>query len=272
MARVNVDSQALTDARFAVLASFMGAADPDFALGKMVRLWMQCLERETYVITQPVIVALFGGAVDAPEWLVNAELAERTGDGYRIKGTQGRIEYLAEQRARARLNGVKGGRPQKPTSVVGDNQHRGGKITPLTPALTPALKETPLPPDLDTPTFRGSWKAWQSHRREIKKPLRPTMISRQLKFLALLGHDRAVKCVEHTIEKGWIGLREPEANGQPQSVAASVRPATSFEMAHGCYNGQTGFERDAAGTIICDRLCKDLSCEHCKPRRGGGAS
>lgn len=141
MARVNVDSQALVDARFGILSSLMGLDDPDYAMGKMVRLWMQCIERETYVITKPVIVSLFRGNQDAPMWLVQSELAEEVEGGLRIKGTKGRIEYLAEKRAKARRNGTKGGRPaggkRKPTLVSNNNQRRGVVETP--PAPAPAL-------------------------------------------------------------------------------------------------------------------------------------
>jgi hypothetical protein len=220
VARVNVDSQALTDARFAVLASLMGADDPDVALGRMIRVWFQCLERETYTLTESVIRALFHGSPDAPKWLVDSELAEPVEGGFRIRGTKGRIEYLAEQRARARQNGTKGGRPGKPTLVVGNNQRRGGSKTPPTPTPAPAptLQETPIPPVLDTTAFREAWKAWIAHRQEIKKKLTPTTASKQLKWLAAMGEDRALRCVEHTIEKGWVGLREPDTgfrNGKP---------------------------------------------------------
>jgi hypothetical protein len=139
VARVNVDSQALTDARFAVLASFMGVSDPDFALGKMVRLWMQCIERETYVVTKPVIVALFGGANDAPDWLLNAELAEQVDGGLRIKGTRGRIEYLSMKRATARENGRLGGRPVAATRKT----HVGS--TPVIAKTPPAPAPAPAP-------------------------------------------------------------------------------------------------------------------------------
>ena len=215
MARVNVDSQALIDARFAVLASLMGSGDPDLALGRMVRVWMQCIERETYALTDSVIVALFRGETNAPEWLITAELAERIEGGLRIKGTQGRIEYLAEQRARARQNGVKGGRPRKPTSVLGNNQRRGGsKTSPApAPALTPALKETPLPPSLDTDRFREVWSAWRNHRREIGHPLKPTTTARQLKMLADLGASAAIDTIEASIQNGWQGLFPEKLNG-----------------------------------------------------------
>lgn len=283
MARVNVDSQALTDARFLILANLMGSDDPDLALGRMLRLWMQCTDRETPTLPPSIIIAVFRGAKDAPTWLVEADLAEPCQNGvFRIKGTSGRIEWLAKKRANGLLyghlgakHGIKGGRPrkglQKPHMGVNHNPITGGVHNPP-PALALApYKENPLPPLLDTPEFREAWQSWIVHRSEIKKKLTPSSAARQLKMLAKIGLTRAIACIEHTIEKGWTGLREPEAdqgsrNSRPQ--AEPIRPVTSFEMAHGRYNGQTGFARDSFGNIICDRICKDPSCEHCKSRRG----
>lgn len=66
-----------------------------------------------------------------------------------------------------------------------------------------------FPPPLNTPRFQKVWADWCRHRREIRKPLKPTQTEKQLKKLAGMGHDRAVRTIEHTIEKGWQGLREP---------------------------------------------------------------
>ena len=112
-----------------------------------------------------------------------------------------------------------------------------------------------IPPVLDAPEFRAAWADWEKHRREIKKKLTPTSVERQLKKLAAIGVERAVRCIEHTIEKGWTGLREPDgASGpcrsdRPRSAAAP----TPFEMAHMRYNPQTGAARDASGAIITDQ-------------------
>lgn len=56
------------------------------------------------------------------------------------------------------------------------------------------------------------------YRKEIKKPITPTMAESQLKNLAAMGEKRAVAMIENTIGKGWQGLREePEQSffGQP---------------------------------------------------------
>lgn len=70
-----------------------------------------------------------------------------------------------------------------------------------------------LPPSLETDDFRSAWLAWCSHRSEIRKPLKPTMVEQQLAEFEALGAARSVRAIRHTIAKGWQGIREPEARG-----------------------------------------------------------
>ncbi len=81
----------------------------------------------------------------------------------------------------------------------------------------------PLP--FDSPEFADAWKDWQTHRKEIRKPLKPTMTKGQLQELAAMGEQRAITCIRHTIRKGWTGLREPDSqNGhRPADETASQR-------------------------------------------------
>lgn len=66
---------------------------------------------------------------------------------------------------------------------------------------------------LDCPNFYAAWRDWWEHRREIRKRLTPTAIRKQLKELEAWGADRAIAAIEHTVAKGWTGLREPETTG-----------------------------------------------------------
>ncbi len=63
--------------------------------------------------------------------------------------------------------------------------------------------------------FKTSWEKWLKYRKEIKKPITPTMAETQLKNLEGMGEKRAIAMIENTIGKGWQGLREE--NEQPQS-------------------------------------------------------
>jgi hypothetical protein len=91
--------------------------------------------------------------------------------------------------------------------------------------------EAPLP--FASLEFQEAWKSWKSHRSEIRKPLKPTMMAACLRELAKMGESRAIAAIEHTIFKGWQGIREPEQqqqwNGQsrhPKHKAYNQEDAT----------------------------------------------
>lgn len=67
-----------------------------------------------------------------------------------------------------------------------------------------------IPDNLGSEEFLEAWEAWETHRAEIKKPLKPTMKARQLKKLSAWGEQRAIAALEHTMFMGWQGIREPE--------------------------------------------------------------
>jgi hypothetical protein len=60
--------------------------------------------------------------------------------------------------------------------------------------------------------FKAAWKTFEKHRSEIRKPLRPTSAKLQLKLLAAMGEQRAIRAIEHTVAKGWQGIREPDGS------------------------------------------------------------
>lgn len=63
---------------------------------------------------------------------------------------------------------------------------------------------------LGSESFCQAWELWLVHRRELKKPVTKTQALKQLAELAELGPVRAVAMIDHTIARGWQGLREPE--------------------------------------------------------------
>lgn len=80
------------------------------------------------------------------------------------------------------------------------------------PAFEPLAAE--IPKELDSDAFHVQWAKWINHRKEIGHRLKPTMVDAQLEDFVLIGVERAVAMMAHTIKQGWQGLREPEANGQ----------------------------------------------------------
>jgi hypothetical protein len=151
MARINVEQRALSDSRFRCLGTLLGAS-PELAqatgLGVMLGVWNEAQEREVFTFTALELDAITGCHLFGTH-AVHAGLMERTrGRKFRVKGADGRLEWLGKKRRIGRLNGKLGGRPkrtnegtkQEPT----ENQHRFRELTPPAPALK-AGETTRLP-------------------------------------------------------------------------------------------------------------------------------
>lgn len=89
--------------------------------------------------------------------------------------------------------------------------------------VSSAVADPPLPERLDVPDFRDAWGRWVKHRSEIKKPLKPTMVTEQIEQFAQWGPERAVAAIKWTIAKGWQGIREPEVQ-QSTGFARQAAP------------------------------------------------
>jgi uncharacterized protein YdaU (DUF1376 family) len=74
-----------------------------------------------------------------------------------------------------------------------------------------------LPPALAAdPVFPESWSRWISFRRdELRKPVTQLSGEQALREIEAWGPERGVRAIEHTIARGWQGLREPD---QPRSL------------------------------------------------------
>jgi hypothetical protein len=79
-----------------------------------------------------------------------------------------------------------------------------------------------LPEGLRTDAFTEVWLQWIDHRREKRKPLTPTAVSRQLAGLAKLGSTRAVAKVDYSIQQGYEGLYDPPANGKSKDIDLDI--------------------------------------------------
>jgi len=111
---------------------------------------------------------------------------------------------------------LKGGGPQPPESSLNENKksslnQRGGHGVVFK-----------IPDSLQTPEFIAAWESWQTHRKEIHKPLTAQSVKMQMKDFTAWGTERAIAAIEYTIKKGWQGIREPnqgDANGERKSKA-----------------------------------------------------
>jgi len=98
---------------------------------------------------------------------------------------------------------------------------------------TPNPLKGVFPKNLISDKFKKAWSEWVAHRVEIRKPLKPTQISKQLKRLSDLGEAGAIEALEHTIENGWQGIRRPgqeESNGKPKALENNTPDARLKEI------------------------------------------
>ena len=151
MPAVRIEDEAFSDIRYDVLASACQLADADHARGKMLNLWRQCTAQHRHVLPRSMIVAVLGQ--NGPVGIIEAGLGEEHHEGIRIKGTEGRIEWLAKLRDNAAKGGhAKAAKRQPIGSPEGSpNACQTPAIAlappcPLTPAPTTTLKLVPSGP------------------------------------------------------------------------------------------------------------------------------
>ena len=128
-ASVRIDQGAFSDPRFKRLGRLLGASARfahDVGLARMARVWSYCTERTTYVVSKEMIDAMLD-ADGAASMIVLAELVDDDPAGIRVRGTNGRIEWLADARASSRL----GGRAR-----AAGAERIGGRFTSATNRLT----------------------------------------------------------------------------------------------------------------------------------------
>lgn len=65
--------------------------------------------------------------------------------------------------------------------------------------------------------FVSAFTDFERHRKEIRKPLRPTSRRRLLKKLEGWGESVATEALLNSVEHSWIGVFEPNGNGNVMS-------------------------------------------------------
>lgn len=178
MARINIDAKALMDPRFKALGKLLGG-NQFTALGYMVHIWHYCTERQAYFVDKETI-GLLTDREDFSELLLKADLAEEENGKLRIRGIEGRIEWLTNLRE----NGKKGGRPKKePTQKPDgyDEPKPEGKPSSfenenplaLAPSLAPALTKNKRPSILEIQQCGSAWLETLAHFGVKRKDLMP---------------------------------------------------------------------------------------------------
>lgn len=146
--------------------------------------------------------------------LDNSGVSSLSASGVLISRRMVRDEH---KRALCREAGKRGGNPtlKRDCKGVVKGAPKGPSKRKPTPSSSTSVEDVPLA--LRTEEFLRAWEEWKSHRREIKEPLTETQTKKQLRQFEEWGASRAVNAINHTILKGWTGLREPDTGIQGKS-------------------------------------------------------
>ena len=98
-------------------------------------------------------------------------------------------------------------------------------------------EEIALPEELDTSDFRKAWGEWTEYRRESKKKLTKSTITRQLGSLAKLGEEAAIASIDQSISNGWTGLFEPKGDAARPSGVTIDEAFLQMDCQRGGANG-----------------------------------
>lgn len=101
-APVRLEAEAFTDPRIQLLADLGGWTRYE-ALGRLAFLWSACTERQLYYVPEAIVRGCLG--MNGADLLCDSDLAERTPEGLRIRGTAGRVEWLGELREKRQRAG-----------------------------------------------------------------------------------------------------------------------------------------------------------------------
>lgn len=76
-----------------------------------------------------------------------------------------------------------------------------------------------IPTELETAAFREAWAGWLADRAERRLPkYTARALALQLRRLAEMGPERAVRAIEWSIAQGYKGIWEPKAESGEQGA------------------------------------------------------
>lgn len=152
--------------------------------------------------------------------------------------------YINNRRAKERASTVEQSRTQSNTVDSSRANAEADSEADAEAKQTPKSKPSATPPSEALESlpfcsleFEKAWTDWIAHRKEIRKPLKPTQIRKQLEELAAIGESRAIATINHTITKGWQGLREPDIT---QELFHNPKADEFFEIFRAIYEEHTG--------------------------------
>lgn len=164
MASVRLENDAWTDPRYDHLAQLVGLDDGDFARVRCMRVWSYCTDRNESVLSEAVVDVL-GKHKGFARAMIEAQLAEETKRGIRIKGSKGRIEWLASKRN----NASKGGKAKASKRLASARESLEQKASTSSDSVA-ELPTKRLPSDSGSCSVSGSVSDSEKRETGAKAP------------------------------------------------------------------------------------------------------
>lgn len=193
MAAVRIDSVAFADPRIALLGTIAGYNQFE-ALGRLAHLWSACTERESAVLPESFVRGALGAK--GVEALVESGLGELVPDGCRVRGCEGRTDWLGSKR-RASKAGGEANKRKFDSQTKPEGSQKGAETEPKGSPLTLTLPLT-LTPTL-APTLAPTVDATEPKKRFVK----PTI--EEVKAYCQERSNRVdpQRFVDHYESNGW---------------------------------------------------------------------
>lgn len=136
--------------------------------------------------------------------LVECQLVEGTPDGLHAQDFLAQKPEYALSRERMRRL-----RTQQRNGMLFSLPPKAEKTATPAPQ-TPAPEENmpPIPDTLDCPEFQVVWAEWLDHRRKMRKKVTPYGARMQLRRLAQMGVERAIRAIRYSMAQGYEGIFE----------------------------------------------------------------
>lgn len=198
-------------------------------VGALVRMWA-LFDRYTEdgilhnytsnILDQVVGIDGFSDSVQSVGWLqIHDDCLEMPEfSRYLSKSAKGRMKDSQRKQAERsesekRPRSVQENSDKKRTTIQYNTKEKNTENTPPNPqgGKTWRADDEELPDSIRTPEMQEAWRAWCSHRREIKKPIKPTQCRAMIQDLVKFGTERSLAAIQYTIRNGWQGLREPDS-------------------------------------------------------------
>jgi len=185
-------------------------------------------------IDRLVGVTGFASAIEKAGWLV----VEKDGitipnfDNWMSKSAKKRLKAAKrKQKQRSSLSHIECDKSVTTVQNITE-QVKNNPPTPLRGHSSWEEIETKLngSPLKESPEFKFAWRCWVVYRKERRKPLTASTVTRQIKKLAAMGADQAVASIERSIEQGWTGLFD-------ETKPSAVKPPGRVQSRPGKYAG-----------------------------------